>query len=77
MKKISKLYLILIVFFLGISNVNAAGYTISLSSSNVTKGKTVTLYIKGIDIAGGFNVSSSDSTVASISTSSVWVDNNT
>lgn len=76
-KKISKLCLTFIIFLIGTCSVNAAGYTISLSSSNPTKGTTVTLYIKGTEIAGGFNVSSSDSTVASVSTSSVWVDNNT
>lgn len=76
-KKISKLCFCFVIFIIGICNVNAAGYTISLSSSSPTKGKTVTLYIKGTEIAGGFNVSSSDSTIASVSTSSIWVDNNT
>lgn len=75
---VKKIFLVLVVFFVGFSTVNAAAnYTVSLSSANVSKGKKVTLYVKGTNIAGGFSVVSSDSTVCSISSSSVWVDNDT
>ena len=78
MKQIKKLILLFIIFVIGINKVNAAGnYTISLSANNVSKGRSVTLYIKGNNIAGGFNVQSSDSTTCSLSTTSVWVDNDT
>lgn len=79
MKKIIKhTILIIILLIVGIGNVEAAtNYTVSLSSNNVKKGKTVTLYIKGNNVTGGFTITSSDSTVASVSTSSAWVENNT
>lgn len=78
MKQIKKLILLFIIFVIGINKVNAAGnYTISLSANNVSKGKSVTLYIKGNNIAGGFNAQSSDSTTCSLSTTLVWVDNDT
>lgn len=77
-KYLHKIWFAFLIFILGFSSVNASGnYTISLSSNNVTKGKSVTLYVKGNDIFGGFSVSSSDSTIASVSNSQVYVDNDT
>ena len=73
-------YFIFVIFIslIHINVVDAAGdYRISLSSTSVTQRKTVTLYIKGNNIAGGFTISSSDSTVCSVSSSSAFVDNNT
>ncbi len=77
MKKI--IYSILaITMFLAFGNtVMAANYTISLSSSSVTKGRSVTLYIRCSDVTGGFSISSSNSNVASLSSSNVWCENNT
>ena len=77
-KYFKKALLSLVLFMIGISSVNAASnYTISLSSSNTTSGKSIVLYIKGNNIAGGFTISSSDSTICSVANSSTWVDNNT
>lgn len=76
--RVHKLLFFLLIFIVGITNVNAAGkYTISLSSSNVSKGKSVTLYIKATDCAGRFNISTSDATVASLSSNYVFADNKT
>lgn len=76
MKNITKICFLLVIFFIGIINVNATGnYTISLSSTSVTKGKSVTLYIKANNCAGRFDISSSDSTVASISETYSFIDN--
>lgn len=78
MKNITKICFLLVIFFIGIINVNATGnYTISLSSTSVTKGKSVTLYIKANNCAGRFDISSSDSTVASISETYSFIDNAT
>ncbi|MEE3342623.1 MAG: cadherin-like beta sandwich domain-containing protein [Bacilli bacterium] len=75
---ISRILFIIIIFMVGIGNVSAAGkYTISLSSTSVSKGKSVTLYIKATDCAGKFNVSTSDATVANLSSGYVFADNNT
>ena len=78
MKKIYK-YLSVLLFSLMLfgNNVYAAGYTTSVTSNSVTVGGSVTLNIKGSDIAGKFTISTSNSSVVSISTSNVWIDNNT
>ena len=77
-KYIKSILFILIIFLLEINPVNAAGnYTVSLSNSNVAKGKSVTLYIKANNCAGRFNVSSSDSTVASVAETYSFIDNST
>ena len=77
-KYIKSILFILMIFLLEMNPVNAAGnYTVSLSNSNVTKGKSVTLYIKANNCAGRFNVSSSDSTVASVSETYTFIDNST
>lgn len=78
MMKIFK-YLLTIVFSFGLFNniVFAADYSISVTSSSVTVGNTITLKIKGSGIIGRFNVSSSNSSVASVSNNSVWVEDNT
>ena len=77
-KYIKSILFILIIFLLEINPVNAAGnYTVSLSNSNVAKGKSVTLYIKANNCAGRFNISSSDSTVASVAETYSFIDNST
>lgn len=77
-KYLKKIGFALLIFILGFGNVNASSnYTISLSSNNVSKGKSITLYIKGTNVTGGFVISSSDSTVASVSSTTSWVENNT
>lgn len=77
MKNIYKyISLIMICFVALISEVAAAGYSINVTSKSVTIGNSVTLTINGSDIAGKFNISSSNSSVISVSSSSVWIDNN-
>lgn len=77
-KYFKKIIFILIVFILELNSVNAASnYTVSLSNSNVSKGKNVTLYIKATNCAGRFNISSSDSTIASVAETYAFVDNST
>jgi len=78
MKKLYK-YLCVGLFSLVLfmNNVFAAGYTTSVTSNSVTVGGSVTLNIKGTDIAGKFTISTSNSSVVSLSSSNVWIDNNT
>ena len=77
-KYVKSILFILMIFLLEMNPVNAAGnYTVSLSNSNVTKGKSVTLYIKANNCAGKFNISSSDSTVASVAETYSFIDNST
>ena len=77
MRKIYKyLSIIAISFVLLITEVSAAGYSVNVTSTSVTIGNSVTLTIKGADVAGKFNISSSNNSVISLSSSSVWIDNN-
>ena len=78
MKKCYKyLCFIIINFLVLINSVYAAGYTTSVTSNSVTVGGSITLNIKGSDIAGKFTISSSNGSVVSLSGSNVWIDNNT
>ena len=77
MKKCYKyLCFIIISFLVLIDSVFAAGYTTSVTSNSVTVGGSITLSIKGSDIAGKFSISSSNGAVVSLSGSSIWIDNN-
>ena len=75
MKKVYK-YLC-VSFLIMINQVFAAGFSTNVTSNSVTVGGSVTLSINGSDIAGKFSISTSNSSVVSISSGSVWVDNNT
>ena len=78
MKYIKYFCYTLLIFLWGVSSVYAAGdYKISLSATSVSKGKSVTLYVKGNSLTGGFTISSSNSSVATVANSSVWIENNT
>lgn len=74
-KLILKLNIILVVFFLGISITNAASFKVSVGSRSLSKGTTTNLVIKGTDVTGRFNISSSNSSVVSISDDRVWIEN--
>lgn len=78
MKKI-KLSIIL-TFVIGIlcipNAIKAAGFSVSASSYSVTVGSTVTVYVKGTDLAGKFTLSSSNGGIFS-GGGSVWVDKDT
>ena len=77
MKKIKYLLFTFISLSLFNMNVFAASYDVTVTSSSVTVGNTITLKIKGNDLAGRFNISSSNTGVLTVSESKVWVDNNT
>jgi len=76
MKKIFlKLSILLTVFFLGTSLVEAASFSISAGSKNISKGSSTKLTIKGSDVTGRFNITSSNSSVVSISEDRAWIEN--
>lgn len=72
-------YILLFLFGFGlfVSDAYAASYSISVTSKSVTVGNSVTLKISGSNLLGRFNITSSNSSVASLSNSSIWVENNT
>lgn len=74
-KLVLKLNIILVVFFLGISITNAASFKVSVGSRSLSKGTTTNLVIKGTDVTGRFNISSSNSSVVSIGDDRVWIEN--
>lgn len=76
--KIKKVFLVgLATLLMFTNNVFAASYSISLTSDSVIVGNTVSLRITGSNITGRFNITSSNSNVASPDKSSVWVENDT
>lgn len=78
MKRIINIVTLFILsFVLFINSVFAYGYDLSITSNTVTVGNSVTLNIKVSDAAGKFTISSSNSQVVSISSSSSWIDNTT
>ena len=77
MKKVVKyLSLIICAFVISINYVRAASYDVTVTSKTVTVGNSVTLTIKGNDLAGRFDLSSSNSSVANLSNNSLFIDNN-
>ena len=66
-KNILKIGVMLISLFISLTKVNAASFNISASTTNPTKGSTVTLTIKGNDVTGRFNISSSYCGVVGVS----------
>ena len=75
-KRILKILLFDLLLMMFTVRVSAASYSISAGSTNLTKGKSTKLTIKGSDLAGRFNITTSNSNVISISEDRVWIDNN-
>ena len=77
-KGIKYLTIVLSSFIFFVNTVFAADFSISLTSNSVTVGNTVSLRIDGTasGLTGRFNISTSNSSVASLSTSNVWVEDN-
>ena len=79
-KKILKINLCLIMLFIFISctaQVFAAGsFSLSKSSSSITEGKTDSFTINGSNATGRVDITSSNTSVATVSSSSQWLENN-
>ena len=74
-KKLQIIYLFIFSFMFLVNRVYAAGYDLSVTSNTLTVGNSVTLNIKATDAAGKFSITSSNNSVVSVSSSSVWLDN--
>lgn len=70
------LFSLMFVFMLLPSAVKASSFSISASSYNVAVGSKVTIYIKGSDVTGRFNISSSDNNIFT-GGDSKWIENDT
>ncbi len=80
MEKFSKKIILgIFMFFIIItisSSVYAAGsFTINKSSANLTTGNTTTITVTANSCAGQFHITSSNTNVATVSVSSIWLDN--
>ena len=79
-KKLFKISLCLIMLFTFIActaQVFAAGnFTLSKSSSSITEGKTDSFTINGSNATGRVDITSSNTSVATVSSSSQWLENN-
>ena len=71
-----KIFWTLLLFVLGTSLVNAAGFGMSVGSPYLTKGGGTTLRICGDGVTGRFNISNSNAGVISVSAGSIWIENN-
>lgn len=68
--------IIIISILIPFNKVEATGsFSINKNSANLTTGGTTTITITASECAGKFAISSSDSNVAKVSTSSEWIDN--
>ena len=77
MKRIIGLLILFLSLTCLFSYVLAEGsYTISYNTSTLTYGDSLTVSIKANNATGRFNISSSNTSVATVSTSSVWLENN-
>ncbi len=76
-KNVKKILFLILLFFVILfynTIVNAASFSASASKTTLTKGSTATVTITASDCAGKFSITSSDSNVVSISSSSEWVE---
>lgn len=76
-KKKIILNLFMLFIIIAISNaVYAVGsFTINKGTANLTTGNTTTITVTANNCAGQFNISSSNPSVATVSVSSIWLDN--
>lgn len=74
MKKIFSIIFIMILL-LSSSKVNAANLSIYTNNKTVVNGNNITITVKADGMAGKFSITSSDSSILSGGTNSVWLEN--
>ena len=76
-KKISYILICLLSFIVFKGEVNAGSLSIWANKSSVNVGDSVTISVSANNLAGSFNVVSSDSSILSGGASNVWLESNT
>ena len=66
----------IILCLISVVSVKAASFSLGASSRNVTVGSNVTIYINGSDVTGKVNIKSSNTSVLSSNTNSLWIEPN-
>ena len=78
MKKVIGLFVFLLSIVCVFNYTYAASsYKASLSTSTITEGGSLNITLSATNATGRFNVSSSNTSIATVSTNSVWLENNT
>lgn len=79
-KKILKTIILLTILLIGVlmnNTVFAAGsFSVNKTTATITEGKTTTFKINGSSATGKVNITSSNTDVATVSSASVWLENN-
>ena len=71
---IKKILFFMVLFLIPIVKINAASFNVSASSRNVTVGSNVTVYVQGNDVTGKVNITSSDPSILSSGTNTLWIE---
>lgn len=74
-KKLKYLFTFLFISIINLSIVSAASYDVSVTSTTVTVGNSITLTIKSSDLYGRFNITTNNSNIT-ISENNIWLDAN-
>lgn len=79
MKKIKKNILVILVLIISICAIQfpslaAGSFSLSSAKTSMTTGESTTLTIKIVDCVGKFNITSSDSSIVSVSSSVISAD---
>ena len=68
------IFLLVALFFIPFIKVSAASFSLGASSRSVIVGSNVTIYVNGSDVTGRVNISSSNTSVLSSGTNSLWIE---
>lgn len=74
-RKILSVVVLVVTFFGFLTNVEAASLGISANTTSVVNGGSVTITVKATGLIGKFSITSSNGSVLSGGTSSVWLEN--
>lgn len=77
MKKIRYFIIMFFMFFVAKNDVFAGSLSVWASASNITVGQTVTISVKVDNLAGKFNVTSSNQSILSGGANGNWLENDT
>lgn len=72
--KIKFWLLFIVLCLISITSVKAASFSLGASTRNVIVGSNVTIYVNGSDVTGRVNITSSNASVLSSNTNTLWIE---
>ena len=72
--KIKFCLLFIVLCLISITSVKAASFSLGASTRNVIVGSNVTIYVNGSDVTGRVNITSSNASVLSSNTNTLWIE---